>query len=82
VLHAGTAIDLTLRFVAPYLHIAVRDQGRGEVRLVGVLDDSAEHGRGLLLVDALAASWGAHVPQCGKVVWATLRVRAASWSKD
>jgi len=82
VLHAGTVIDLTLRFIAPYLHIAVRDLGRGEVRLVGVLDDSADHGRGLLLVDALAASWGTHVPQCGKVVWATLRVRATSWSKD
>jgi len=80
VVHAGTTIDLTLRLIPPLLHIAVRDGGRGQARIGGVVDESSESGRGLLLVDALAASWGTFVPDAGKVVWATVRVkpRAAS----
>jgi hypothetical protein len=34
-----------------------------------------EGGRGLLLLDALAAGWGSTVLDDGKVVWATVRVR-------
>jgi hypothetical protein len=74
VVHAGTVIDLTLRLVGPVLHIAVRDGGPGRPRIADV-DESSESGRGLLLVDALAASWGALFPDAGKVVWATVRVR-------
>lgn len=32
--------------------------------------DTAESGRGLLLVDALSAAWGWSHEACGKVVWA------------
>ena len=77
VVHAGTPIDLTLRLLAPLLHIAVRDTGDGQVRITGLVDESAESGRGLVLVDALAASWGTFVPSSGKIVWATVRVRRA-----
>jgi anti-sigma regulatory factor (Ser/Thr protein kinase)/anti-anti-sigma regulatory factor len=75
VVHAGTPIQLTLRLLAPLLHIAVRDSGQGHVRMSGLVDESAESGRGLVLVDALSAAWGSFVPPIGKVVWAAIRVR-------
>jgi anti-sigma regulatory factor (Ser/Thr protein kinase) len=75
VVHAHTAIDLTLRLVSPMLHIAVRDGGPGRPRIADI-DESAESGRGLMLVDALASSWGTFFPDSGKVVWATVRVRS------
>jgi len=76
VLHARTAIDLTLRFVPPYLQISVRDGGPGEVRLAENVDEFSQNGRGLLLVDALATAWGSLFPSAGKIVWATVRVRS------
>ena len=75
VVHAGTPIQLTLRLLLPLLHIAVRDAGGGDVRISGLLDETAESGRGLVLVEALAASWGSFVPPIGKIVWAAIRVR-------
>jgi anti-sigma regulatory factor (Ser/Thr protein kinase)/anti-anti-sigma regulatory factor len=75
VVHAGTPMQLTLRLVSGLLHIAVRDSGDGQARIRGTVDESAESGRGLVLVDALATSWGSFVPPFGKIVWATLRVR-------
>jgi anti-sigma regulatory factor (Ser/Thr protein kinase) len=74
VVHTGTKIDLTLRLVGASLHIAVRDGGPGRPRITDI-DESSESGRGLLLVDALASSWGTFFPDDGKVVWATVRVR-------
>jgi anti-anti-sigma factor len=75
VVHAGTPIDLTLKLAGGNLQIAVRDGGGGRARLAGITDESAESGRGLLLVDALAQLWGNFQPGSGKVVWATVRVR-------
>ncbi len=75
VVHAGTPIELTLRLVLPLLHIAVRDSGQGRAAISGTVDEGAESGRGLVLVEALSASWGSFVPPIGKVVWAAVRVR-------
>jgi anti-anti-sigma regulatory factor len=80
VVHARTTIDLTLRFVPPLLHIAVRDRADGVPRLSGIIDESSESGRGLLLVDALATRWGSLVPHGGKVVWAVVRLHTARWN--
>jgi anti-anti-sigma regulatory factor len=80
VIHARTTIDLTLRFVAPVLHIAVRDRAGGMPRLTGIVDESSESGRGLLLVDALATRWGSLLPHGGKVVWAQMRLPAARFN--
>jgi anti-anti-sigma regulatory factor len=80
VVHANTTIDLTLRYVAPLLHIAVRDRADGVPRLAGIIDESAESGRGLVLVDALAARWGSLIPHDGKVVWAVVRLHTARWN--
>jgi len=77
VVHAGTPIELTLRLMAPLLHIAVRDHGAGHAKITGTVDESAESGRGLVLVEALSSSWGNFVPPFGKIVWATVRVRPA-----
>ncbi len=75
VVHARTEIDLTLRLLPPLLHIAVRDTGPGEARIADIVDESSPTGRGLLLVDALSTAWGSFIPNIGKVVWATVRVR-------
>jgi anti-anti-sigma regulatory factor len=82
VVHAGTEIDLTLRLLTPYLHIAVRDRGTGQPRIAGVVGESAESGRGLLLVDALASSWGTLFPDVGKIVWAQVRVRPTGIARE
>jgi len=76
VLHARTPMEVTLRLVAPLLHIAVRDASVDRPRMSSDVDENAESGRGLLLVDALASSWGSLVLDSGKIVWATVRVRA------
>jgi len=34
----------------------------------------ADHGRGLLILDAMADEWGCHPTADGKVVWATIGV--------
>ncbi|MGV9882014.1 ATP-binding protein [Streptomyces sp. NPDC003379] len=58
------------------LRIAVRDEGCGSGMPRPVhrgADD--EHGRGLLLVDAVSSAWGVHDagPGIGRTVWAELR---------
>lgn len=53
-----------------YLHISVRD-GSTEPPRRRTPDPDAG-GRGLLLVEAMAAAWGSTVTDGGKVVWATL----------
>lgn len=75
VVHARTPIDFTIRLITPHLHIAVRDHDPRPARITAMLDESAEHGRGLLLVDALAAAWGTFVLPRGKVIWATVATR-------
>jgi anti-sigma regulatory factor (Ser/Thr protein kinase) len=39
-------------------------------------DDDAETGRGLQIVDALAAEWGTEPARLGKLVWASLAIGA------
>lgn len=51
------------------VRIEVHDSGTGTPRLVGE-GDADESGRGLLLVAALADSWGVAERHPGKVVWA------------
>ncbi|MET9257127.1 ATP-binding protein [Streptomyces sp. NPDC003717] len=55
------------------VRIAVRDEGcaPGQPYADGQQPDD-EHGRGLVLVDALCAAWGAHEHGPGLLVWADL----------
>jgi anti-sigma regulatory factor (Ser/Thr protein kinase) len=72
VLHAGTEIELRLALGPDRLGIAVADRSPARPSLEHP-GGGSEHGRGLLLVDAVAGSW--HVlprPDGGKVVRAVL----------
>ncbi|MFF5956635.1 ATP-binding protein [Streptomyces luteogriseus] len=56
------------------VRIAVCDEGcaPGQPHAAGRTRPEEEHGRGLLLVDALCHSWGAHENGPGLLVWAEL----------
>ncbi|WP_435878651.1 ATP-binding protein [Streptomyces werraensis] len=62
------------------LRIAVRDEGcaPGRPRANTRQQPEEEHGRGLLLVDALCRAWGAHEHGPGLLVWAELSRTADS----
>ncbi|GIM90923.1 ATP-binding protein [Paractinoplanes toevensis] len=71
--HAGTTITLEFRRRPRHVHVIVRDGSPGEPvpRDPGV---QAERGRGLMLVNSIAAHWGWLPTRDGKVVWAALAV--------
>lgn len=79
VIHARTPFTVTLRLADGRLHVAVRD---GDPRPMLRPSPGAgggphdEHGRGLLLLDAMADAWGCSPTADGKVVWATIEVPA------
>lgn len=76
--HAESSYRLRLAATAPGLRIEVEDDGTGTPE-PQPLTDTEEHGRGLHLVGALAASWGIDVGAAGgKRVWAELAVPAAA----
>jgi anti-sigma regulatory factor (Ser/Thr protein kinase) len=75
VVHTKGPLRLRLELVAGLLRLAVADQSP---RLLGLAadpgDPDAEGGRGLLVVDQLASSWGVHhPPEDGKVIWCVLQ---------
>jgi anti-sigma regulatory factor (Ser/Thr protein kinase) len=75
VVHAHTDLRLRLEVRGDLLHLAVRDGSPRLLRLVAAPDVEAQGGRGLWLVEQLAASWGANRhPDGGKVVWYTLKL--------
>jgi anti-sigma regulatory factor (Ser/Thr protein kinase) len=67
--HAGTPVQMSLRWCAPQLRIEVADQ---TTAAAAPRADRSERGKGLLLVDACAASWGCRPRRDGKAVWAIL----------
>ena len=77
VLHARTEFTVVVsRRPGGNIRIAVRDTSlaRPRPRRAGPL---ATSGRGLRLVEALAADWGADVLPDGKVIWAELPAETA-----
>jgi anti-sigma regulatory factor (Ser/Thr protein kinase) len=75
--HAGTPMRLSVAHRSRHLHLALRDESPLPVRSGDGADDR-ESGRGLLIVEGLAAAWGCVYTPGGKVVWATLRLRRES----
>jgi len=73
--HANTMMSLRLTLRSRYLQIAVRD-GSAAAPMVRATqgDATAWRGRGLMLVEATAHSWGWLPTENGKVVWASLQV--------
>jgi hypothetical protein len=73
--HARTPSQLNVSHFAHRLHVAVRDRSADPALLAAPVLDVRSHGRGLMLVDALAAYWGCTPTADGKVTWATLPAR-------
>jgi anti-sigma regulatory factor (Ser/Thr protein kinase) len=74
VVHARTPLAISLRLAGVRLHVAVRD---GDPRPMqrppaGEGEQPVDHGRGLLILDAMADEWGCHPTADGKVVWAAI----------
>jgi hypothetical protein len=76
--HAGTNILVTVARRGTGLYLSVRD---GDPRLPALIAPAAhvtgqpghDDGRGLRMVHASAAAWGARTTGNGKIVWVTLR---------
>lgn len=71
--HAGGELEITAALRDRFLHLSVRDGSPDSPRLTLPDPDTGAGGRGLILVDSVAAAWGAIRTPAGKVVWATLR---------
>jgi anti-sigma regulatory factor (Ser/Thr protein kinase) len=66
--------NLTLTCEGEFLRISVLDDGPGSPVLTAAAERD-EHGRGLAIIDALAASWGViDYEDDGKQVWAELSI--------
>ncbi|MEU9080671.1 ATP-binding protein [Kitasatospora sp. NPDC048538] len=63
-----TCCRVTVRWTGVRLRVEVMDAGPGLPQR-SAPDDMATAGRGLLLVEALAHSWGWYPVETGKVVW-------------
>ncbi|MCG0283501.1 anti-sigma regulatory factor [Streptomyces sp. PSAA01] len=73
--HAGGPVWLRLRLRRGCCVICKVGDGCHEAPRLRHSDPDAEHGRGLLLVAALADAFGARVTPAGKVIWFRRRVR-------
>lgn len=71
VLHAGTGFTVTATITGDELRIAVTDGG-GMVPLQRRPGPTEQHGRGLLIADALADRWGVDTRPDATTVWFTL----------
>lgn len=74
--HTNSQFEVTVTRTGSEIRVAATDQGGGEpaVRHPGPSDPS---GRGLQIVDLLAADWGVErLPKRGKTVWFTVQVPA------
>ncbi|MEV7287471.1 SpoIIE family protein phosphatase [Streptomyces sp. NPDC093252] len=78
--HADSDVDVRLREYPDHLRVEVRDSDPRPPLLVADLgpgdtgDADAESGRGMLIVDALASSWGSSPAGRGKTTWFELGV--------
>ncbi|GAB7193171.1 hypothetical protein NUM3379_38800 [Kineococcus sp. NUM-3379] len=69
VLHAGTEVELRLRHEQEGLWLEVSDRLPGVLPLLRAPDEERESGRGVALLDALAAEWGTAHRSHSKAVW-------------
>ncbi|MBG0567490.1 ATP-binding protein [Actinoplanes aureus] len=71
--HANTMMTLRISLRPRQLNLAVRDGSSVQPPPLRTPAPESTSGRGLLLVDALADSWGCLPSEGGKVMWAALR---------
>lgn len=75
--HAHTMMTLTVAHRGSHLHLAVHDGASApSVARTSAGGAVALRGRGLLLVQGTAATWGCDREGDGKIVWATLALRS------
>lgn len=80
--HARTEATVRVRFAGDCLRIEVSDASPQPVQR-REHSSGAEAGRGLLIVDALAAAWGVEADDHGKTVWFEVpATRLASSGRD
>jgi len=71
----GAAVTLCLSVQAGRFRIAVHDSSPDAVSLRATEEPTADGGRGLVLVDALASEWGSQRIPGGKEVYAVFDLR-------
>jgi len=71
VVHAAPPIGLAVTLLEGTIRVEVQDES-DDIPVVGDADRHADRGRGLVLVDMLAASWGTQAAPPGKTVWFAL----------
>jgi anti-sigma regulatory factor (Ser/Thr protein kinase) len=75
VVHAASAVDVTLSRADGRVQMLVRDQGAGHPRRrIYEPENGGVGGRGLLLVNAAARAWGVFPASGGKAVWVVFDV--------
>ncbi|HWH01305.1 MAG TPA: ATP-binding protein [Pilimelia sp.] len=72
VVHARTPMTVRLHLDRDHLHVTVRDASPQAPRARGPVAPTAPGGRGLVMIQAVAARWGFLPLADGKVVWALL----------
>lgn len=72
VVHAGTALRVTLSLASGVLTVAVHDQAPGMPRIIPPEQRGLFGGRGLAMVADLADAWGVDAGRVGKTVWCRL----------
>ncbi|MFE2506908.1 SpoIIE family protein phosphatase [Streptomyces naganishii] len=79
-IHADSAVDVRVREYDDRVRLEVRDSDAHPPlpSAISVCDEAAqstaEHGRGLMIVDSLATAWGSSPHGRGKTVWMELRL--------
>ena len=72
VIHAGTQVRVTIRCIDGVVRIEVRDDDPTPPREIRP-DPLQPSGRGIWMVDTIAAEWGVDRNEQGKTVWFELR---------
>lgn len=81
-IHAQTEVDVLLRSYPGRLRVEVRDSNPRPPILAAILggeeavNDEAESGRGMLIVDAVAWAWGTSPAGRGKTTWFELKAKS------
>ena len=80
-LHARSAVEVTVRLADGHLWVGVSDAAAGPPVRKHYGTEAAT-GRGLLLVDRIASAWGTEPSATGKVVWFELAEGAQERAMD
>ena len=76
ILHTGTPFDVVVKPDGQHVRVEVHD-GSPELPVRKRYSNMSGTGRGLLLVERMAAGWGADLTSKGKVVWFELDAQGA-----